>query len=112
MSQDQHQELWYQAAGGQSLCALINGGVGCLMYLREAGDAGFSSRNPDYSGPEDAMIEFILGNGQLDLYPASWTLPLAHVMRAIDYFQSTGLPPPFIAWNNDSDDGSLPGPIT
>ena len=51
---------------GPILCALINGDLGWLMYLRQEGDSGFSSRNPDYDGPADAQIEYRLDNGQHD----------------------------------------------
>ena len=102
------QELWEETPQGQSLCALINGDVGWLMYLSENGGAGFSSRNPGYSGPEEALIEYILANGQRDEYPASWALPVATVMAALEYFRREGRPPPFIAWHNDSGDGLPP----
>jgi hypothetical protein len=111
MSQSAYQELWIYGPYQQSLCALINGDVGWLMYLREPGDAGFSSRNPNYNGPEDAFIDYVLSNGQRDQYPASWALPLSIVMRAIEQFQSSGLPPDFIVWHNESGDGFLPGPM-
>lgn len=86
------------------LSALINADSGWLMYLRKPGDAGFSSRNPQYDGPADALIEYVIDNGQCDQYPASWALPVPVIMQAIEYFQSTGLQPPFIAWHNDSHD--------
>jgi hypothetical protein len=86
VSQSRYQELWYQAPPEKSLCVLINGDFGWLMYVREPGDAGLSSRNLDYSGPADATIDFMLSNGQLDCYPASWALPLPLVMKAIAYF--------------------------
>ncbi len=72
------------------------------MYLRYPGDAGFSSRNPDYAGSPDTMIDYMLSNGQMDRYPASWALPLPLIERAIDYFRSEGRPPPFVVWNDDS----------
>ncbi|WP_430540519.1 Imm1 family immunity protein [Pseudoxanthomonas japonensis] len=93
------------------LSALISGDFGWLLYLRESGDGGFSSRNPEYDGPDDALIDCVIDNGQLDQYPASWALPLPLVMKAIEYFQSNGLPPPFIVWHNDSGDGEAPGPV-
>jgi hypothetical protein len=62
------EETWVQSPDGQALCALINGDRGWLMYLREEGDSGFSSRNPDYDGPAEAQIEYRLSNGQHDLY--------------------------------------------
>ena len=77
------------------------------MYLREPGDAGFSSRNPDYAGPENATVEYQLSNGQRDEYPASWALSLDLVQRALAYFESRKEPPPFILWHNDSEDGTV-----
>ncbi len=86
------------------MVALINGEFGWLMYLRYDGDAGFSSRNPSYQGPSDAMIEYFLSNGQLDEYPASWALPTGDVRRALREFQTDGKPPVWIAWHSDSRD--------
>jgi hypothetical protein len=36
-----YEEVWVRLPDGQSLCALINGDWGWLMYLREEGDSGF-----------------------------------------------------------------------
>jgi len=57
-------EVWIEATRGQAMCALINGKQGWLMYLREGGDAGFSSRNPKYAGEAEARIEYLLDNRQ------------------------------------------------
>jgi hypothetical protein len=103
------EEVWAESPDGQALCALINGDRGWLMYLREEGDAGFSSRNPTYDGPPDAQIEYELSNGQRDLYPASWALPVAEVRRALAYFKREHRPPPFVAWYNDAGDGAVIG---
>jgi hypothetical protein len=97
-------EVWVDLPDGQAMCALINGDVGWLMYLRESGDAGFSSRNPDYAGPPNAEIEYFLSNGQLDTYPASWALPVAEVRRALEFFKQKQRPPPWVTWHNDSGD--------
>jgi Immunity protein Imm1 len=102
-------EVWVEAPNGQSMCALVNGEVGWLMYLREDGDAGFSSRNPDYAGPPDEMVEYRLNNGQRDLYPRAWAYPTAVIERALDYFRTHHAPPPFISWYNDSEDGTVIG---
>lgn len=99
-------ELWVRSPDGQAMCALINGDRGWLMYLREEGDGGFSSRNPAYIGPPDAEIEYALNNGQHDFYPAAWALPVAEVHRALDYFSRENRPPPFVTWHNDSSDGA------
>ena len=62
MRDSRYRETWEESADGQILGALINGDLGWLMYLRQSGDAGFSSRNPSYAGPPDAVIEYYLGN--------------------------------------------------
>ena len=98
-------EVWVEAPDGKLLCALINGDVGWLMYLRKPGDAGFSSRNPEYSGPPDERVKYRLNNGQIDYYPRAWAYPVATVERALAHFRNTGSPPTFIEWHNDSGDG-------
>ena len=105
MNESRYREVWLESPDGQSLCALINSNLGWLMYLRESGDAGFSSRNPNYSGPADATIEYRLNNGQQDEYPASWALPVVEIERALNFFQKELKPPTFIYWHNDSGDG-------
>ncbi len=94
-------EIWLSAPSGQSLCALVNGAQGWLMYLREEGDSGFSSRNPSYEGDPNAKIEYAHSNGQHDWYPASWALPIEEVRRAVDYFAREHKRPPFITWHED-----------
>jgi len=105
MNDSQFREIWEEAANGQSLCALINGDVGWMMYMRANGDPGFSSRNPAFSGPEDEMIEYRLNNGQIDKYPASWAYPVEVVESALAFFRERNAPPLFIHWHNDSGDG-------
>jgi hypothetical protein len=98
-------EVWLESPSGASLCALINGDVGVLMYLREDGDAGFSSRNPDYAGAADEMVRYKLSNGQVDECPRAWAYPVDVVERALEHFRQTGAPPTFVEWHNDSGDG-------
>jgi hypothetical protein len=73
------EELWAELPDGQQMTALINGKFGWLMYIRENADPGFSSRNPNYDGPDDAEIEYVVSNGQRDRYPAAWALPVEDV---------------------------------
>ena len=94
-------EIWIESPDGQSLCALIHGDRGWLVYLRGPGDPGFSSRDASYAGDPEAMIEYRLSNGQHDWYPASWSLPLVEVRRALDYFAKEHRQPPFITWHQD-----------
>jgi hypothetical protein len=95
-------EVWIGAIDGQALCALFNGRIGWLLYTRESGDAGFSSRNLDYEGEADAMLEYRLGNGQHDLYPAQWALPESRAIKALEYFVECQRRAPFVEWHEDS----------
>ena len=104
-------ELWASAPPDQSLCALISGDVGWLMFLRENGDAGFSTRNPSYTGSPDALIDYHLDNGQHDQYPAAWALPVADVQRAVEHFITHGEPASWLTWHNDSEDGVTIGHV-
>jgi hypothetical protein len=100
-------EIWIDHGDFPSLCALVNGDRGWLMYLRYDGDAGFSSRNPTYAGPKDAVVDYFLSNGQQDEYPASWTLPRSEVFEALEWFAANKASPPSITWFNDSGDGTV-----
>jgi hypothetical protein len=97
---DRFQEIWVRA-GEKSMCAMINGDRGWLMYLGRPGDSGFSSRNAAYDGPADALIEYYLDNGQRDVYPASWAYPISDVKRALAYFRREKKRPRFITWHRD-----------
>jgi hypothetical protein len=100
-SDSKFEEIWIEAPDGSAICALINGDVGWLMFLREPGDAGCSSRNPRYAGQPEATIEYRLDNGQHDEYPAAWALPEPEIRRALDHFSRTHEKPPFILWHED-----------
>jgi len=99
-------EIWVDHGDYPSLCALIHGDSGWLMYLRYNGDAGFSTRNLGYTGPKDAVIDYYLSNGQRDEYPASWALPKERLLEAVECFASRGESPEWITWFNDSGDGN------
>jgi len=78
LTQTQFSEVWIRhTADWPAVCALINGEAAWLMYMRYEGDAGFSTRNPQYTGPHKAMIEYYLSNGQCDEYPAAWNITTA-----------------------------------
>lgn len=109
MDKDRFKEIWVETEDGQSMCALINGDVGWLMYLRSPEDSGFSSRNPSYSGSPNEMLEYFLNNGQRDEYPRSWAIPVSEVNRALEFFKSNSTAPKFISWHNDSGDGAEVG---
>ena len=117
---EQYREIWVDVGpGGPSMAALMNTNIGWLVYLRhDDGDPGFTSRNPAFDlcdaiesglaydgrfGREHVpAIEFRLSNGQVDEYPASWTLPEQDVVRALEYFvENEGRRPPFVQWHDD-----------
>jgi len=105
-------DLRVHAKDGAVMYALVSGEAGWLMYLRMNGDAGFSSRNADYGGSPDAVIQYRLDNGQVDEYPVSWAVPVEEVKKAMQHFLRTGAPAPWIAWHNDSGDGVVIGRTT
>lgn len=98
-SPDQFKEIWLRGAHGASLCALINGDMGWLMYLRPEGDPGFSSRNPDITSEES--VEFLRSNGQMDFYPKSWTYPVDSLAEAMKSFIQDGRRPLQLQWHED-----------
>jgi hypothetical protein len=95
-------EIWIKAADGPALAVLFNGINGFLMYLRENGDAGFTSRNPNYAGAPGTALEFQLVGGQEDQYPTHWVLPEAIVSNAMEYFVEHRDRAPFVQWHDDS----------
>ena len=94
-------DLWFVREDGKILNAFVNGDRGWLMYRVAEDDAGYSSHDPTYDGPEEAVLPYILHNGQQDEYPVSWTLPLEEVMRATQYFLQTGEKAPWVRWHDD-----------
>jgi hypothetical protein len=101
-------EIWVNHDQFPALSALLHDDAGWLMYLRYEGDAGFSSRNVNYSGEPDAKIEYLLSNGQLDEYPAAWAYSRREVFLALEFFALHGRVPEDIRWSNDSGDGRSP----
>jgi hypothetical protein len=100
---EKFREIWLNVKGGPALCALLNGDVGWLMFLRHSdGDAGFSSRNLAFKGSTKEMIEYRLSNGQIDKYPAGWALPEGEVTRVLEYFAQHRSRAPFVEWHDDS----------
>jgi hypothetical protein len=93
-------ELWIQIHGGSSMSMLRNGQNAFLMYLRFAGDAGFTSRA---AHPRPGKSTFRLANGQIDEYPLSWCVDdLEQCYKAIAYFfVNDGLKPEWIRWHED-----------
>jgi hypothetical protein len=104
----QFSEVWiWHTAGWPAICALINGAAAWLMYLRYKGDAGFSTRNPLYAGPEKAVIEYHLSNGQHDEYPAAWNITTAEAIRGLEFFFEEAAMAPWLHWYDDTEKRSV-----
>ncbi|HKV62481.1 MAG TPA: Imm1 family immunity protein [Candidatus Acidoferrum sp.] len=99
----QFSEVWLQHTDGwPAIAALINAEAAWLMYLRHEGDAGFSTRNPQYSGLAKTKTEYYLSNGQRDEYPASWNITSSEALRALEYFFEQEAMAPWLTWQDDT----------
>lgn len=103
----QYKEIWVYSEETEdderAMCGLINGDWGWLNYYREEGNAGLSSRNPNYiSADNDNKTMDFIANGELDPYPLSYVLPAEQVMKALDYFEKNHKLPLFITWHDDN----------
>ncbi len=96
-----YREIWISRGESPALCALLNGDIGWLMYLRIFGEHSFSSRNPDYRGDPDAMTDYQLPSGQMDQYPTSWALPKEEIYAALAYFLEHRDRSPSVQWHDD-----------
>ena len=102
----QFSEVWLQHADGwPAIGALINSEAAWLTYVRYEGDPGFSTRNPQYSGPAKSRLEYILSSGQRDEYPASWNITTKEALRALEHFLEEETMAPWLTWH---DDGAKP----
>lgn len=105
MRKQEFSEMWLAAGeNGPSLAMLVHAERAWLMYLPDhEGSSGCTSRNLAYDGPSDAVTDFMLANGQRDVYPAAWTIPLEVAWAACEYFIETqGGRSPRIAWHDDA----------
>src|SRR3982074_2601339 len=87
MSSQQYREIWADTPDGQIMGELINGDRGFLIYIymRKVADPGSSSRCPNYAGPSNAVIEYVLSNGQRDEHPASFAISKCEIDRALPF---------------------------
>ncbi len=96
---EQYNEIWLAKDPEPSLCALLNGSRGWLMYMHTV-DEGLQSINPDFAGDPESVREYRLSNGQIDEYPKSWALAESVILGALEYFIDHAEPAPFVAWRS------------
>lgn len=94
-------DVGFERSDGKLLNVFVSGSRAWLLYRRDENDAGFSSRNPDYTGPKDATLTYIMNNFQQDEYPAAWTISVDEAMNAVEYFLRTGEMAPGITWHDN-----------
>jgi hypothetical protein len=93
---EQQFELWVSHNDGPSMCMLRSGDDAFLMYQRFEGDPGYVSKRNSAS---PAVVKYRLSNGQVDDYPASWSLPIEQCYQAMAYFfVNDGLRPDWVQW--------------
>jgi len=92
-------EVWLQHDDGHTLGMLKSDNRALLLFLENPGAVGRTSRSKD--DMPRSPIPFQLTNGQMDEYPAAWTIPVAIAVDALRHFCDTGEPAPFIDWSND-----------
>jgi hypothetical protein len=86
--------IWIQ--DGPSLTMLRSDVDAMLMYLRFVGDSGFVGVG-DHK--RSGTVDYVLANGQVDSYPAAWSLDVDTCLEAIRAFvMSDGKQPPMIDW--------------
>jgi hypothetical protein len=97
--QENQFEIWVNVQDGPSMCMLRSCNDAILMYLREDGDSGFTSRgNPDQVG----NTTYKLSNGQLDDYPESWSIDVEQCYKALSFFfVNSGAKPDWVRWHED-----------
>ncbi len=93
--------LHFEHDDGMILTGAVYSNGAFLLYQQDDNDAGFTSRNPDYRGPEDAVLPFILDNGQRDEIPTLWVIPFQEAIHAVEYFFQTGEKAPWVCWHDD-----------
>lgn len=88
-----------QEDDGPVLCMLKSDDRAFLLWMREPGDPGFSSRGRAHRNAPPQR--FRLSNGQVDAYPAAWTIPFDEARRAMEHFCVDGTRAPFVKWHDD-----------
>ena len=81
-------EILISGHGDTSLTVMTNPYGAFMMFLRENGDSGFTSRNQ--TKEEGEFVDFKLSNGQVDQYPLNWVIKHEEAKQAIISYYRTG----------------------
>jgi hypothetical protein len=100
-SKQKYREIWVSYDENQHMCALINNNIGWVMYVSDECEAGLCTRNMEYKGNFDDEIEYVLDNGQEDLYPVRWAIGVTEIYTALATFIETGVLDNSLTWIED-----------
>jgi Immunity protein Imm1 len=100
ISREEFAEVWLTVEDGPGFALLKSGPRALCLFVRELGDPGFTSRQFPRERRR-GLLDFHLASGQVDQYPASWTVPFFVALRAADHFLRSGERPPFLRWHSD-----------
>jgi hypothetical protein len=93
----QHEEIWLSGHGETSLLVLLNAQSALALYFKsEDGDESFHTL--DLSKDNTQQEEFLLCNGQADVYPQHFLRTREEGIAALVYYFNTGEMNPAIDW--------------
>jgi ribosome maturation factor RimP len=90
-------EVWARREDG-ALCALVARDDAVLLLDDEEGRPAYTSRGRK---PDSAKLSFRRATGELEEYPASWAVPAADAVRAVEHYLLHGQRPSFIHWHEE-----------
>jgi hypothetical protein len=97
--QEHRFEVWATTPNGIAMGMYRSDDDAFLMYLRECGNCGFTSRA---DSEQIGSVTYVLSNGQVDEYPKSWSIGVEQCYKAIAYFfVNGGAKPDWIRWHSD-----------
>jgi len=97
---NKYSEIWIEGHGEATLNCLLNESNAILMYLRENGDSGFSSRSGIII-KEEKFQSFLLSNGQIDEYPEKYLISKQSALEALITYFYYGEMDKSITWNEE-----------
>ncbi len=101
----QFADIWLWSNDDTAMAILRNNDRSMLTYISNYSNDQFASicHDPLLINSKEVMIEFLLGNGQLDEYSLYLTIPTNEALLALEYFFNNGEKPPWLAWEDYSE---------
>jgi hypothetical protein len=91
-----HAEVWINSENGSSICLLKSLDFTFLMYLESQDHTSLVSHS---KSDTQGNIDFLLANGQIDVYPLIWCIDKEYAYKGLAYFfVNSGEKSPYINW--------------